>query len=76
MPDMSAIKTALPGYFTTAEAAAALGYAASNTLSRLCAESRILCYKVGKTWLIPTAQVQSLSDKEADGRGGRGQLRG
>lgn len=76
MPDMSAIKTALPGYFTTAEAAAALGYATTATLAKLCAESRILCYKVGKTWLIPTAQVQSLSDKEADGRGGRGQLRG
>lgn len=75
MPDMSLIKTALPGYFTTSEAAIALGYAASNTLSRLCAENRILCYKVGKTWLIPTAQVQELAERDTGNRGGRGQLR-
>lgn len=76
MPDMSLIKTALPGYFTTAEAAEALGYASQISLSRLCTSGRVLCYKVGKTWLIPTAQVQALAERDTGNRGGRGQLRG
>ncbi|MGN0009545.1 MAG: helix-turn-helix domain-containing protein [Desulfovibrionaceae bacterium] len=69
------VKTALPGYFTTTEAAEALGYVATNTLSRLCAEGRVVCYKVGKTWLIPVEQVQILADKETGNRGGRGHKR-
>lgn len=51
MPDMSLIKTALPGYVTTAEAAEALGYATTATLAKLCVESRILAIKWAKRGL-------------------------
>lgn len=76
MPDMSAIKTALPGYFSLSEAAEALGYVDGTYLRKLCQKGAVVSYKVGKTWCIPTEQVQALADKDIDGRGGRGQLRG
>lgn len=76
MSDMSLIKTALPGYFSLTEAAQALGYVDGTYLRKLCQKGAVVSYKVGKTWFIPTTQVQALADKEVDGRGGRGQLRG
>lgn len=69
------IKTALPGYFTTAEAAAALGYVDSSYIARMCQNSEIIAYKTGKTWLIPAEQIQRLADRDTQNRGGRGQRR-
>lgn len=69
------IKTALPGYFTTAEAAAALGYADGTTIKLYCQRGQILAYKTGKTWLIPTEQIQQLADREYERNTRRGQRR-
>ena len=75
MPDMSAIKTALPGYFTTSEAAEALGYVDGTCLKNLCMKKQLVAYKAANTWFIPLEQVQALADREIDGRGDRDQLR-
>ena len=64
--------TALPGYYTTEEAAQALGYCNSSYISRLCKENRIMAYKVGTIWLIPDKQVEILSNQPITGEGARG----
>ena len=74
--DVRQIKTALPGYFTTAEAAEALGYRTASNIANACATGQLVAYKVGKTWLLPVEQVQALADKDTGGRGARGQARG
>lgn len=69
------IKTALPGYFTTTEAADALGYVSGDYLRQMCQQGKIPAYKAGKTWFLTVEQVQALADRETGNRGGRGQKR-
>ena len=64
--------TALPGYYTTAEAAKVLGYADSTRLKKLCASAEIIAYKVGNVWLIPANWVLVQQKKPPIGKGNRG----
>ena len=63
---------ALPGYYTTKEAAEKLGYASTGTLANSCQAGKIPAYKVGKTWLIPEAWVLEQEKIGANGQGNRG----
>ena len=67
--------TALPGYYTTAEAAEALGYATTSYLARQCVSGAIPAYKVGKTWLIPSLWVEEQQKQSPKGQGNRGVAR-
>lgn len=67
--------TALPGYYTTAEAAKKLGYATSDYLRSLCAKGAIPAYQVGKTWLIPESWVLEQEKISPKGQGNRGVAR-
>ena len=58
---------ALPGYYTATEAAEKLGYRDGSYLSRMCAQGKIMAYKVGSVWLIPE-QLQ-ISPKGPGARG-------
>jgi excisionase family DNA binding protein len=51
-------QTALPGYYTTEEAAKYLGLANGSYLRALANEKKIEAYKVGKTWLISKAAIE------------------
>ena len=57
-------ETALPGYYTTEEAANKLGHADGSYLRRLCMSGRLRSYKVGKTWLIPAEGFAGLGAKK------------
>lgn len=57
-------ETALPGYYTTEEAANSLGHADGSYLRRLCMSGRIRGYKVGKTWLIPAEDFAVLCERK------------
>lgn len=66
---------ALPGYYTTKEAAEVLGYSSTSTLAALCQQGKIVgVLKVGKTWLIPESWVKDDSNKQVSS-GGRGKNR-
>lgn len=66
---------ALPGYYTTKEAAEKLGYASTSTLAALCQQGKIIgVMKVGKTWLIPEKWVKNEENNQV-GKGGRGKER-
>lgn len=69
------IKTALPGYFTTAEAAKALGYAGQSTMTNGCQSGKIPAYKVGKTWLIPEVWILEQIKTAPKPQGNRGVTR-
>lgn len=69
------IKTALPGYFTTTEAAEFLGYRTGDALRMRCASGEIPAYKVGKTWLIPAYWVENEGKEPISGKGERGKAR-
>ena len=75
MPNAKDYQTSLPGYFSLTEAAEFLGYRSTSALRKLCLESRIVCYKVGKTWLLPVEQVDALESMDGQGYGGRGMTR-
>lgn len=66
---------ALPGYYTTKEAAERLGYASTSNLANACQTGKIPAYKVGKTWLIPEAWVLMQERAEIKGQGNRGARR-
>lgn len=66
---------ALPGYYTTKEAAEKLGYASTSNLANSCQAGRIPAYKVGKTWLIPASWVEEQEKLVAKGQGNRGVTR-
>lgn len=66
---------ALPGYYTTAEAALKLGYASTGSLANGCQSGKIPAYKVGKTWLIPEAWVLEQERMGIKGKGNRGVAR-
>ena len=70
--DAATQKTALPGYYTTKEAAEKLGYATTSYLARLCVSGEIPAYKVGKTWLIPELWVIEQMRLAPKGQGNRG----
>ena len=68
--------TTLPGYYTTAEAAAALGYTSTETLRMFCAQGKIPnATKVGKTWFLPASWVEEQKNIEPIGKGNRGVTR-
>lgn len=71
LPDTE-IKTALPGYYTATEAAERLGYRDGSYLSRMCAQGRIMAYKVGSVWLIPEQWVTKQLQISPKGPGARG----
>lgn len=66
---------ALPGYYTTTEAAERLGYRTGDALRMRCASGEIPAYKVGKTWLIPSAWVENEEKEALPGKGERGKAR-
>lgn len=69
-------KTALPGYYTTKEAAEKLGYATTATLAKFCSSGLIVgAVKVGKTWFIPEAWVLEQEKIKPMGKGRRGVIR-
>ena len=63
---------ALPGYYTTKEAAEKLGYRSASTLTNACQSGKIEAYKVGKTWLIPAIWVEEQLTLSPKGQGSRG----
>lgn len=66
---------ALPGYYTTKEAAEKLGYASTSTIAALCQQGKIRgVTKIGKTWLIPEEWVETEKNKPVS-KGGRGKSR-
>lgn len=67
--------SALPGYYTTAEAAEKLGYATTSYLARQCVAGAIPAYKVGKTWLIPERWILAQEQENPRGQGNRGVIR-
>lgn len=72
---MPEVKTALPGYYTTEEAAERLGYANGIYLRQLCQQGKILAYKVAKTWFIPESWVNEQEKIAPRGQGNRGVTR-
>ena len=72
-PGIDTNMPALPGYYTTKEAAEKLGYASTSTLAGLCQQGKIIgVMKVGKTWLIPEKWVieqMRLTPKRQGNRG-------
>lgn len=66
---------ALPGYYTTKEAAEKLGYANPASLKNLCLSGGILAYKVEKMWFIPEHVVDELAKKDIKPQGNRGVAR-
>lgn len=64
---------ALPGYYTTKEAAEKLGYADTSSLRYACISSRVVgAVKVGKTWFIPESWVMEQENILPKGQGARG----
>ena len=63
---------ALPGYYTTEEAAEKLGYANGIYLRQMCQQGKIPAYKVAKTWLIPGTWVDEQEKIVPTGQGNRG----
>ena len=68
-------QTGLPGYYTTQEAADALGYAGPSTLKQACSSGKIPAFKVANVWLIPALWVDEQKKIEAKGQGARGVTR-
>ena len=75
MPNAKDYQTSLPGYFSLTEAADFLGYRTTSALRQLCIAGRLVCFKVGKTWLLPLSQVDELDSQEGRGFGARGKAR-
>lgn len=69
------VETGLPGYYTLTEAAKELGYLSTGNMATACREKKIPAYKVGKTWLIPSAWVKNEKAKDVSPIGNRGQTR-
>lgn len=68
--------TTLPGYYTTAEAAEALGYRDTSSLRYACINQKVPgAIKVGKTWFLPASWVDEQKNIEPIGKGNRGVTR-
>ena len=64
---------ALPGYYTTKEAAEKLGYAAPDTIRQYIVAGKIHgALKIGKTWLVPEQWVIEQEKIAPKGQGNRG----
>lgn len=63
---------ALPGYYTTKEAAEKLGYADSSALKKGCSAGTIPAFRVANVWLIPEGVVMELDKREVKPQGNRG----
>ena len=64
---------ALPGYYTTKEAAEKLGYKVTSNLRAACSSGFLGgAVKVGKTWFIPEAWVEAQAKIPPTGKGNRG----
>lgn len=64
---------ALPGYYTTKEAAEKLGYASTSSLRYACIGGKVPdALKVGKTWFIPEKWVEEQEKIPPNGKGNRG----
>ncbi|MEG2045178.1 MAG: helix-turn-helix domain-containing protein [Clostridia bacterium] len=64
---------ALPGYYTTAEAAEKLGYNDTSSLRYMCIGGKVPnALKVGKTWFIPESWILSQEKESPKGQGNRG----
>ena len=64
---------ALPGYYTTKEAAEKLGYKTADSLRQYCQQGKIIgAIKVGKTWLIPESWVSHIEKEPINPKGNRG----
>lgn len=69
-------RTALPGYYTTKEAAEKLGYKTPDSLRQYCQQGKIAgAIKVGKTWLIPEIWVSQTEETPINPKGNRGLAR-
>lgn len=67
---------ALPGYYTTKEAAEKLGYATGETLRQFIVAGKVPgTIKVGKTWFIPEVWVDEQEKIAPIGKGNRGVIR-
>lgn len=69
---MPEVKTALPGYYTTKEAAERLGYADRASLNLLCISGKINAIKVERMWFIPASEVEEFAKREVAAQGNRG----
>lgn len=64
---------ALPGYYTTKEAAEKLGYKDQSSISRFCSTGKIPdAQKIGNAWLVPESWVQEMEKKDINPKGNRG----
>lgn len=67
---------ALPGYYTTKEAAEKLGYASTAALRYMCIDGKVIgALKVGKTWFLPEKWVDEQAKIPPKGTGNRGVMR-
>ena len=67
---------ALPGYYTTKEAAEKLGYKTADSLKHYCQQGKIPgVLKVGKTWLIPESWIEKTEKEPVNPKGNRGLAR-
>lgn len=66
---------ALPGYYTTKEAAEKLGYADSSSLKKGCSNGTIPAFRVANVWLIPESVINELEKREVKPQGNRGVVR-
>lgn len=67
---------ALPGYYTTAEAAEKLGYTDTSSIRYMCIAGKVIgALKVGKTWFLPSRWVEEQTKIPPRGTGNRGTSR-
>ena len=62
-------------FYTIAEAAEKLGYAAQSTIRQGCIDGTIAAYKLGNTWVSEEATLQRMLQKETKPQGNRGVAR-
>ena len=62
-------------YYTVAEAAERLGYAATSTLTNGCQAGKVPSIKVAKTWLIPETWLLEQEKASGKSQGSRGVAR-
>lgn len=67
---------ALPGYYTTKEAAEKLGFKTGDSLKHYCQQGKINgAVKVGKTWFIPEQWILEAENTPINPKGNRGLAR-
>lgn len=67
---------ALPGYYTTKEAAEKLGYKTPDSLRQYCAQGKIPgAQNIGRMWFIPVEWVERKENEPIDPKGNRGLAR-